>query len=103
MHKICLMSCHWNPTKKEIEKWLDKKIHEFEKQENRTLQVSDEKWLERYVYTEIHKIFFESFPSELYEWIMRLANSPGRCRLDQPIVWTPVLVHRLESLEDKIT
>ncbi len=69
------MSCHWNPTKKEIEEWLDKKIHEFATLENRTPQVFEKKWLERYVYTEIHRIFFASFPSELYEWIARFADN----------------------------
>ena len=96
------MSCHWNPTKKEIEEWLDKKIHEFATQENITPQVSKEKWLECYVYIEVHKIFFASFPSELYEWITKLANSQGRWKLDNPIVWTPKLVQRLEASQDKI-
>ena len=54
------------------------------------------------MYTEIHEIFFASFPSELYEWIARLVDNQGRYRLDQPIVWTPELVRRLEALEDKI-
>ena len=36
------MSCHWNPTKKEIEGWLDKKIHELVAQENRNPRVSKE-------------------------------------------------------------
>jgi len=66
------MSCHWNPTKKEIEGWLDKKIHEFTVQENGNLWVSKEQWLERYLYMEIHEIFFASFPSKLYEWIVKL-------------------------------
>lgn len=96
------MSCHWNPSKKEIEEWLEKNIHMFMTQENITPQVSKEKWLERYVYTEIHEIFFASFPSEMYEWIANLADSQGRCRLDQPIMWTLELVHRLEASEDKI-
>lgn len=96
------MSCHWNPTKKEIEEWLDKKIHKFATQENRTLQVSDKKWLDRYVYMEIYEIFFTSFPFELYEWIVRLADNQGRCRHDQPILWTLELVRRLEGSEDKI-
>ena len=52
---------------------------------------------------EIHEIFFASFPSELYEWIMKLADSQGRCRLDKPIVWTLDLVRRLEASKDKIT
>lgn len=51
---------------------------------------------------EIHEIFFASFPSELYEWIAKLVDCQGRCRLHKLIVWTSVLVHRLEALEDKI-
>lgn len=83
--------------KKEIEEWLDKKIHEFTTQENTNPQVSKEQWLERYLYTEIHKIFFSSFPSELYEWIGKLVESQGRYRIDKPIVWTLELVRRLEA------
>jgi len=96
------MSCHWNPTKKEIKGWLDKKIHEFAVQENRNPWVSKEQWLECYLYTEIHEIFFASFPSERYEWITKLADSQGRCRLDKPIMWTLELVRRLEASGDKI-
>lgn len=44
-----------------------------------------------------------SFLVKLYEWIARLADSVGRCRLAQPIVWTPELVRRLEANKDKIT
>lgn len=51
---------------------------------------------------EIYKIFFATFSLELYDWIARLANSQGRYKLDQLIVWTPELVRRLEALEDKI-
>ena len=54
------------------------------------------------MYTEIHEIFFASFPSDLYEWIAKLADSQGRCRLGKPIVWTLKLVRRLEASEDKI-
>jgi len=62
----------------------------------------EEEWLDCYLYTEIHKIFFASFPTELYEWIAKLADSQGRCKLNKPIVWTPKLVHRLEASKDKI-
>jgi len=34
---------------------------------------------------------------------MKLADSQGRWKLDAIIVWTPVLVRRLEASEDKIT
>lgn len=52
---------------------------------------------------EILEIFFASFPTELYEWIVKLTDSQGRCKLDKPIVRTPELVRRVEELEDKIT
>ena len=58
--------------------------------------------LERYLYTEIHEIFFASFLIELYEWITKLADSQGRWKLNGPIVWTPELVRKLEASEDKI-
>lgn len=54
------------------------------------------------MYIEIHDIFFASFMSELYEWIAKLADSEGRCRLDKQIMWTPELARRLEASEDKI-
>lgn len=97
------MSYHWNPTKKEMRDWLDRKIHEFIVQENRNLRIIKEQWLESYIYIDMHEIFFCSFSVELYEWIAKLANSQGRWRLDNPIFWTPKLVHRLEAIEDKIT
>jgi len=86
--------------KNKIEGLLDKKIHKFTVQENRNPQVSKEQWLERYLNMEIHKIFFASFPSELYEWIAKIASSQGRCKLNKPIMWTPELVRRLEASED---
>lgn len=96
------MSEHWNPTKKEIKGWLDQKLHEFMVQENKTPQMFEKRWLDRYIYMEIHDIFFMFFLSKLYEWIMMLADSQGRCKLNQPLVWTPKLVLKLEASEDKI-
>lgn len=86
------MSHHWNPTKKEIEKWLYRYIHEFATQENRNPCLSKEDWLNRYLYTEVHEIFFSTFPIELYEWLAKLESSQGRWKLDSPIVWMPELV-----------
>lgn len=96
------MSYHWNLTKKGIEEWLDKNIQEFAPQENRNPQLSKEEWLDSYLYTKIHEIFFTYFPSKLYKWIVKLADSQGRCRLEKPIVWIPKLVCKLEAWEDKV-
>jgi len=38
---------HWNPTKEEIEDWLDQKLHKFVIQENKTPQISKKRWLDR--------------------------------------------------------
>ena len=58
--------------------------------------------MDRYIDTEIHKIFFASLLTKLYKWITRLANIVESCRLDQPIVWMPELVRRTEASEEKI-
>jgi len=97
------MSYHWNPTKKKIEGWLDKRIHEFAAQENKNPLLLKEQWLDSYLYIEIHEIFFTSFPTELYKWIVKIADNQGRWKLDGPIMWAPELVRRLEESEDKIT
>ena len=96
------MSNKWFPTKKEIEKLLDRKIHAFAAQENRNLQLSKEQWLNRYLYTNETKAFFCFFPCELHEWLSKLVDSQGMWRLDNPIVWTPELVKHLEASKDNI-
>ena len=97
------MSYHWNPTKKEIGDWWDRKIHKSVAQENKNPRLKNEQWMDMYLYIEIHEFFFCSFPVELYQWITKLANSQGRWRLDGSIVSTSELVQRLEASEDKIT
>lgn len=96
------MSHHWNSTKKEIEKWLDRKIYRFAAQENKNPHLTKEKRLDMYLHIKIHKIFFFTFLIELYEWITELADDQGRWRLDGPIVGTSELVQRLEASKDKI-
>lgn len=55
-----------------------------------------------YLYTKEHKIFFYSFPCELYKWLDKLAYGQGMWKLDNPIVWTAELVRHMESSENKI-
>lgn len=74
------------PTKKEVEKWIDRKLHEFTAQENRSWNLSKEEWLNRYMYTDKHEIFFCSFSCELQEWFSESADSQGTWKLDDPIV-----------------
>lgn len=62
----CVMSNKWFPTKKEIKKWIDQKLHEFVAQENRNLCMLKEEWLNRYLYTDEHEIFLYSFMCKLH-------------------------------------
>ena len=68
--------------KKELEDWWDLKFHKFVVQENRNSQISEEQWLDRYIFLDIREIFFITFPIESYKWIPKLADSMGRCKLD---------------------
>lgn len=72
------MPHHWNLTKKEIVKWLDRKVHKFATQENMNPHLSKEQWLDIYLYMEIHKIFFCTFSIKLYEWIAKLVDDQVR-------------------------
>ena len=54
--------------------------------ENKNLPLTKQEWLDCWLYIEIHQIFLTSFPTELHEWIVKLDDSQGRWKLDNPIV-----------------
>lgn len=91
----------WIPTKKEIENQIDQKLHKFATQENRTLHLSEEQWLQRYLYTKEHEVFLSSFLCELYEWLAKLVDGQPTWKLDNPIVWTLELVKCMKESENK--
>jgi hypothetical protein len=68
----------WSPNKKEISEWLEGKEWEFSQKENRNPQMSDKKWMKRYVYIELYEIFFGKFPIILTEWLEILVENTGR-------------------------
>ena len=59
----------WYPTKKEIQDWLETKETEFAEKENINPRLSIEAWLDKYIFTDEHEVFFASLPSELHEWL----------------------------------
>ena len=67
--------CFWNPSKEEIEQWVNSKEKEFIERENINPQLSVEDWLQRYIFTDLHEILFATFPSELHAWLSRLAEN----------------------------
>ena len=65
----------WHPELSEIEAWFEAKEKEFAETKNRNPNCGSEAWLQKYIYTNIHEVFFATFPSELHSWVERLANS----------------------------
>ena len=74
----------WHPELSEIEAWFETKAKEFAETENINLNRDSEAWLQKYIYTDIHKVFFAMFPSELHLWLVTLADYTGYVRSDRP-------------------
>ena len=51
----------WNPSRNKLQDWMDRNILEFVLQENRSTKFADEQWVQKYIYIEVHGIFFCSF------------------------------------------
>jgi len=71
----------WRPTKKEISKWLAGKEREYDQKKNRNPWMSDEQWMQRYVYAKLHDVFFGEFPIILTDWLEILVENTGKYRL----------------------
>ena len=55
----------WNPMKEEIEVWLKKKELEFLQKDNKNPKITPCKYLDRYVFSDLHEVFFYDFPHVL--------------------------------------
>jgi hypothetical protein len=78
----------WNPTKAEIESWLKKKELEFAQKDNKNLKLTPHKYLDKYVFNDLHEVFFCDFPHVLQEWIKRLKDNHPTNQIRQ-LEWNP--------------
>jgi hypothetical protein len=92
----------WRPTKEEIERWLKTKELEFVQQDNRNPGVTPHKYLEKYVFTDLHEVFFCDFPHLLQEWILRLKYNHATNQIRQ-LEWNPVQIVQLQQVNNKFT
>ena len=93
----------WHPSKEEIEKWVEVKEKEFTEKENINPRLSTEDWLQRYIFTDLHEIFFATFPSELHAWLSRLVENKNSTHSDRPMEWTPEVINRLKRTNNSIS
>ena len=93
----------WFPSKTEIQKWIEDQENDFLEAQNKNPNLSTKDWLERYIFTDIHEIFFRGIHQELYEWLARLADTQFEIRSRRPIVWTSTLIKKVKRVDNAIS
>jgi hypothetical protein len=92
----------WNPTKSEIKSWLRTKELEFSQKDNRNPGITPRKYMDKYVFIDLHEAFFCDFPHLLLEWILRLKDNHAMNQIRQ-LDWTPVQIEQLQQVNNKFT
>jgi hypothetical protein len=90
----------WFPSKTEIQKWIEDQEKDFAEAQNKNPNLSIEYWLGRYIFTDIHEIFFGGIHQELYEWLARLAYTQFEIRSRPPVVWTSALIKKVKRVDN---
>ena len=93
----------WHPELSEIEAWLETKAKEFAEIENRNPNRDSEVWLQKYIYTDIHEVFFATFPSELHSWLVRLANCTRYIQTYRHAQWNQAAIQRLKNTNNVVS
>ena len=71
----------WFPLNTEIQKWIEYQEKDFVEAQKKNPNLSTEDWLGKYIFTDIHEIFFEGIHQELYEWLARLVDTQFKIKL----------------------
>ena len=79
----------WNPTKVDIERWLKTKELEFAQKDNRNPKITPHKSMDKYMFSDLHEVFFCDFPHWLHEWILRLKYNHPTNQIIQ-LDWNPM-------------
>jgi hypothetical protein len=93
----------WFPSKTKIQKWIKDQEKDFVEAKNKNPNLSIEDWLGRYIFTDIHEIFFEGIHQELYEWLARLAYTQFEIRSIPPMVWMPALIKKVKRVNNTMS
>ena len=93
----------WFPSKREIQKWTEDQEKDFTEAQNKNPNLSTEDWLKRYIFTDIHEIFFGGIHQELYEWLGRLADTQFEIISRPPVVWMSELINKFKRVDSFIS
>jgi len=67
------------------------------------MRVIVEQWKGRYLYPDMHEIFFVEFPCLLHEWLKRQDIINLTLWLLEPVVWDQAMLDSLKVLDNKWT
>jgi hypothetical protein len=59
--------------------------------------------LGRYIFIDIHEIFFGGIHQELYEWLARLADTQFEIISRTPMVWTSALNKKVKRVDNVVS
>ena len=93
----------WFPSKTEIQKWIEDQEKDFIEAQNKNPNMSTEDWLGRYIFTDIHEIFFGGIHPELYEWLARLADTQFEVRSRPHVVWMSALIKKVKRFDNFVS
>jgi hypothetical protein len=90
----------WNSMKAEIEIWLKTKDMEFSQKDNRNPKLTPHKYLDKYVFNDLHEVFFCNSPHVLQEWIKRFKYNHPTNQIRQ-LEWNLVEIMQLQKVDNK--
>jgi hypothetical protein len=93
----------WYPSWEEIQYWLTLKEEYISWRETQGLIADMEHWKNKYIYTDMHEIFFVEFPCLFYEWLKRKTSTNIDLRTQEPLVWDQITLDRMKALDNKWT
>jgi hypothetical protein len=88
--------------KAEIESCLNTKELEFAQKDNINLKLTLRKYLDKYVFSDLHGVFFCYFPHILQEWIKILKDNHPTNWIKQ-LEWKPEEIVQLQQVDNKFT
>jgi hypothetical protein len=93
----------WFPSKTYIQKWIEEQEKDFAKAQNKNPSISTKDWLGRYIFTDIHKIFFGGVHKELYKWLARSVDTQFEIRSRPLVVWTTTLIKKVKRVDNVVS
>jgi hypothetical protein len=93
----------WFPSKTEFQKWIEDQEKDFTEAQNKNPNLSTEDLLEKYIFTNIHEIFFGGIHRELYKWLTRLADTQFDIRYRPPMVWMLALIKEVKRVDNVVS